>query len=152
MPVSDYEGLFSIISNKFGGDGYTIFALPNLSQKSPLEGQNYQICIEGIEPAGDPNPPADELQYYSTNIYSNLFIGEIVLVKGFNEEASDAFFPCHGGLLSISQNTALFSLIGNRFGGNGYTTFGLPDLSSIASPVEGAQYYMVRKGIFPSRW
>lgn len=35
---------------------------------------------------------------------------------------------CTGSLMAISQNTALFSLIGTQFGGNGQTTFGMPDL------------------------
>ena len=35
---------------------------------------------------------------------------------------------CDGQLLPISQNTALFSLIGTTYGGDGRTTFGLPDL------------------------
>ncbi len=35
---------------------------------------------------------------------------------------------CQGQLISISQNTALFSLLGTTYGGNGTTTFGLPDL------------------------
>jgi microcystin-dependent protein len=35
---------------------------------------------------------------------------------------------CDGQLLSISQNTALFSILGTTYGGNGQTTFGLPDL------------------------
>lgn len=35
---------------------------------------------------------------------------------------------CNGQLMSIAQNTALFSLIGTFYGGNGQTTFGLPDL------------------------
>jgi len=35
---------------------------------------------------------------------------------------------CRGQLMSISQNTALFSLLGTTYGGNGTTTFGLPDL------------------------
>lgn len=38
------------------------------------------------------------------------------------------FAYCEGQLLSIQQNTALFSLIGTTFGGNGQTTFALPDL------------------------
>lgn len=37
---------------------------------------------------------------------------------------------CAGQLLSISQNSALFSLLGTTFGGNGQTTFGLPDMRS----------------------
>lgn len=35
---------------------------------------------------------------------------------------------CQGQVLAISQNTALFSLLGTTFGGNGQSTFGLPDL------------------------
>jgi microcystin-dependent protein len=35
---------------------------------------------------------------------------------------------CQGQILSIAQNTALFSLLGTTYGGNGQTTFGLPDL------------------------
>ena len=35
---------------------------------------------------------------------------------------------CNGQLMSISQNTALFSLLGTQFGGDGRTTFGLPNL------------------------
>ncbi|WP_179413257.1 phage tail protein [Mucilaginibacter sp. E4BP6] len=38
------------------------------------------------------------------------------------------WLACNGALLSISQNSALFALIGTQFGGNGTTTFGLPDL------------------------
>ncbi len=36
--------------------------------------------------------------------------------------------PCDGRLLSINQNSALFSLLGTMYGGDGQTTFGLPDL------------------------
>jgi microcystin-dependent protein len=40
---------------------------------------------------------------------------------------------CNGQILSISQNTALFSLLGTTFGGNGQTTFALPNLQSRAA-------------------
>jgi len=39
---------------------------------------------------------------------------------------------CNGQLLPISQNTALFSLLGTNFGGDGRTTFGLPNLQGAA--------------------
>ncbi len=39
---------------------------------------------------------------------------------------------CNGQLLSISQNTALFSLLGTTYGGDGKTTFALPDLQGCA--------------------
>jgi microcystin-dependent protein len=46
---------------------------------------------------------------------------------------------CDGQLMSIAQNTALFSLIGTTYGGNGQTTFALPDLRgrSIVHPGSG---------------
>jgi len=40
---------------------------------------------------------------------------------------------CNGQLLPISQNTALFSLLGTTYGGNGQTTFGLPNLQGSAA-------------------
>ncbi len=57
---------------------------------------------------------------------SEPFIGQIMIV-GFNF-APRGFASCDGQLLPISQNTALFSLLGTTFGGDGRTTFGLPDL------------------------
>ncbi|MBO6512452.1 MAG: phage tail protein [Phycisphaerales bacterium] len=54
------------------------------------------------------------------------FIGEIKMV-GFNY-APRGWAKCDGQLLPISQNQALFSLLGTQYGGDGETTFGLPDL------------------------
>ena len=54
------------------------------------------------------------------------FIGEIEIV-GFNF-APTGWATCDGQLLAISQNTALFSLLGTQFGGDGKSTFALPDL------------------------
>ncbi|MCB0457738.1 MAG: tail fiber protein [Flavobacteriaceae bacterium] len=54
------------------------------------------------------------------------FIGQLMCV-GFNF-APQGWALCQGQLLSISQNTALFSLLGTTYGGNGQTTFALPDL------------------------
>lgn len=57
---------------------------------------------------------------------SEPFIGEISLFAGNFAIRGYAF--CQGQLLSIAQNTALFSILGTTYGGNGQTTFGLPDL------------------------
>jgi microcystin-dependent protein len=54
------------------------------------------------------------------------FIGEIRWV-GFNF-APRGWAECNGQIMSISQNTALFSLLGTTYGGNGQTTFALPDM------------------------
>ncbi|MGH7238238.1 MAG: phage tail protein [Candidatus Saccharimonadales bacterium] len=55
------------------------------------------------------------------------FIGTI-RAFGFNF-APYGWALCSGQLLPISQNTALFSLLGTTYGGNGTTTFGLPNLN-----------------------
>ncbi|MFZ5822958.1 MAG: phage tail protein [Bacillota bacterium] len=54
------------------------------------------------------------------------FIGEIRAFSFDFEPHGWAF--CDGRLLSIAQNTALFSILGTTYGGDGRTTFGLPDL------------------------
>lgn len=57
---------------------------------------------------------------------SEPFLGEIKMV-GFNFPPR-GWATCEGQLLPISQNSALFSLLGTTFGGDGRTTFGLPDM------------------------
>lgn len=54
------------------------------------------------------------------------FIGEIKIL-GFNF-APQGYLTCQGQLMSIAQYTALFALIGTNYGGDGQTTFALPDL------------------------
>jgi len=54
------------------------------------------------------------------------FIGEIRLMSF--PFAPKGWAYCQGQLLGITQNQALFSLLGTTYGGNGVTTFGLPDL------------------------
>lgn len=66
----------------------------------------------------------------------DVFLGEIRLM-------AFAFPPkgwalCDGQLLPINQNAALFSLLGTRYGGNGQTTFGLPDLRGRVASSMGA--------------
>ena len=59
------------------------------------------------------------------------FLGSIVLFAGNFAPRGWAF--CSGQILPISQNTALFSILGTTYGGNGQTTFALPDLRGRAA-------------------
>ena len=61
---------------------------------------------------------------------SEPFVAEIRIFAGNFAPRSWAF--CNGQLLPISQNTALFSLVGTTYGGDGMTTFGLPNLQGRA--------------------
>ncbi|MEN3746718.1 tail fiber protein [Sphingomonas sp. HF-S3] len=68
---------------------------------------------------------------------SNYYVGEIRLLA-FDQYTPVDFLPCDGRAVSISQYQALFSLIGTTYGGNGQTTFNLPDLRG-RSPVSFGQ-------------
>jgi microcystin-dependent protein len=57
---------------------------------------------------------------------SEPFIAQIMMFGG--NFAPRGWALCNGQILPIAQNTALFSLLGTTFGGNGQTTFALPDL------------------------
>ena len=59
---------------------------------------------------------------------SSPFVGEIRMF-GFTFPPA-GWASCNGQILSIAQNTALFSLLGTTYGGNGQTTFALPNLQA----------------------
>jgi len=91
------------------GEGKTLENMP------PFLVMTYRIATLGIYPAGSGD--AED------------FIGEI---KAFAFTRRDGYLenwlPCDGRQLQCRDNQALFSLLGNRFGGDGRTTFNLPDL------------------------
>jgi len=67
------------------------------------------------------------VSFLSTNqTYSQPFIGEVVIFAGNFAPRGWAF--CDGQLLPIAQNSALFSILGTTYGGDGRSTFALPDL------------------------
>ena len=67
---------------------------------------------------------------------SDPFVAEIRMFGGNFAPRGWAF--CNGQILSIAQNTALFSLLGTTYGGNGQTTFALPNLQD-RSPMHQGQ-------------
>ena len=82
------------------------------------------ICLQGIYPSPD------------FGLTGEPFLAEIKMFAGAFAPNGWAF--CDGQLLAINQNTALFSLIGTLYGGNGTTNFALPDLRGAAPLGAGA--------------
>jgi hypothetical protein len=76
------------------------------------------------------------------------FLGELVLWP--INFAPRGWAYAEGQLLAISSNTALFSLLGTTYGGDGVTTFALPDMRG-HEPVCGMHYIIALVGIYPSR-
>ncbi len=67
---------------------------------------------------------------------SNPFVAEVRIFAG--NFAPKGWALCNGQLLPISQNTALFSLLGTTYGGDGKSNFALPDLQG-SSPMQAGQ-------------
>lgn len=68
------------------------------------------------------------------------------------------YFLCDGRRLSVSQHTALYSLLGNTYGGNGTTDFALPDMRPVdaagnkrAHNLDEPRYMIAVMGTYPSR-
>ena len=80
---------------------------------------------------------------------SEPFIGEVTIFAGSYSPRGFAF--CEGQLLQISQYQALFSILGTRYGGDGRTTFALPNLNAAEKSLTGARYIIALEGIFPVR-
>lgn len=72
-------------------------------------------------------------------------LGQVTLSAGFVGNGT----PAYGQILSIAQYQALFSLLGTTYGGNGQTTFALPDLRAAAP--NNTTYYICINGVYPAR-
>jgi hypothetical protein len=94
-------------------------------------------------PFADPRFGNDTSQALASN-GRDCTLGEIILSAGVRGVG----LPADGRLIPIIQNTALFSLIGTIYGGNGTTNFALPDLRGVAP--NGLTYTICDLGIFPS--
>jgi hypothetical protein len=87
-------------------------------------------------------------QFLDGNGTGGCTLGDIILST--DRYYGGNYFPADGSLVQISQNTALFSLLGTRFGGDGVHTFALPNLTA-ATP-SGLYYSICYRGVFPPRF
>lgn len=86
-----------------------------ITNMQPSLGISYIIALYGVFPS-----PSKSVK--GTDPY----VGEIAMFAG--NFAPNGWAFCNGQLLSIASNNALFALIGTYYGGDGVTTFALPDL------------------------
>ena len=75
---------------------------------------------------------------------TNVFLGQITMFGGNYNPRGFAF--CNGQTLPIAQNQALFALLGTTYGGNGQTTFALPNLQGRVPMHEGSGFTIGQKG------
>lgn len=135
LPISSYPALYSCIGATFGGDGINNFQIPNLSNKSPVEGLNYYIAVNGKHP-GD---------YEENDAYiGNIELYAFALNSGrFGISA----LPCDGRSFNGIVYNTLVSIIGTNFGGTSASPK-VPDLR-VATPMLNLQYGIRTNGIYP---
>jgi len=113
-PNAKLEVAGNVKGTSFQGNGNTL-TFGNNSNMQPSLGVNYIIATTGYYP---PYPKGTK--------GIDPYIGEIIMFAGNYAPQGYAF--CNGQILSIASNQALFSILGTTYGGNGVTTFALPDL------------------------
>jgi VCBS repeat-containing protein len=93
-----------------------------ISNSQPSVALTYLIATEGIYPTSSGSAPSTTTSY----------IGEIIAFAGtgpaLDNMLASGWAVANGQLLSISSNETLFTVLGTTYGGNGQTTFALPDL------------------------
>jgi microcystin-dependent protein len=152
LSINEYQVLFTLLGNTYGGDGVNNFALPDLRNRVPVGvglsstgmpislGQKFghrdiQLLQDELK-GGVPiqtSQPSLALNYIvnTTGTYAYLsedspMLGQISLYAG--RLVPDGWASAYGQLMSISGNYALYSLVKTTFGGDGITTFALPNL------------------------
>jgi|GEM_PF-1293635 hypothetical protein len=85
----------------------------------------------------------------SPEIAKKPILGQVMLFAGTKPPTGWMF--CAGQSLPIAQHTTLFSIIRNRFGGNGRTTLKLPDLRPEEGQLKGKRYIIAVDGTYPRR-
>jgi microcystin-dependent protein len=150
LSIQDNANLFSLIGNTYGGDGKLTFALPDLQQLSVLHmSSEYQIGDQGEsgsinQSSGESGIPTDVVSFRfiisMAGVYPSPNGGSIDALIGEGRIFSFPFAPygwtqCDGQVLGIPQDEPLFKILGTAYGGDGTTTFALPNLQG-ALPVE----------------
>jgi microcystin-dependent protein len=143
LPLAQYVPLFEAIGTAFGGNGATVVALPDLIGRAAVgagQGPSVSIALGQQVDAGPDTPVSCLGLNYLINVAgaappsqgnggfrpSAAVLGEIVAYAG--AAIPDGWLPADGREMSVEANEALFGVLGTRFGGNGETSFALPDL------------------------
>lgn len=137
LNIQQNAELYKQLGTRYGGDGRTNFALPDLRARAPMHrAAGAALGTKGkfgVSAANTPPHARLALNFIIAVRNSSIldasdpYIGEI-RPFGFNF-APQGWNRCDGKLLPIAGNETLFFLLDKTYGGNGTTSFGLPDLS-----------------------
>ena len=143
LPLRNYLPLFEAIGTTFGGNGATTFAVPDLRGRTVVgagQGEAATIALGQVVAAGPDTPVACIACNYIVNVAGVLapnqgkggfpnsasVLGEVVAFAGAS--VPTGWLPADGREMLIAGNENLFEIVGTTFGGDGQTSFALPDL------------------------
>lgn len=143
LPIASNPALFTLLGSRFGGDGNKTFGLPDMRGHEPIKGLSYLIATAGIYPS--------RKAVEAPNQYGIApLLGQLLLVAYLPKYTPPAgWATCDGQLQKIDREVALYTLLGTKFGGDGKTTFALPDLRG-HEPMKGITYVISLQGRFPT--
>jgi microcystin-dependent protein len=158
LQVAQYRELYDVVGTTYGGDGKTTFRVPDY--RPVVVGKNAKFppakpSTFARGSSGSARPAYLALNYIIPTSngasYDDPYIAEIRPL-GFDYDPK-YWTECNGGLFFISRNTALFSLLGDRYGGDARQTFAVPDLrgrspvsSDDANPLGSTFGYEIEEG------
>ncbi|AWB23036.1 HYR domain-containing protein [Methylobacterium currus] len=149
LSISQNSALYALLGVTYGGDGRTSFNLPNLQGRTIVGASNSSAYFEGsVNGAvltslnasqipgvyGGGNSPFDNQQpslglYYGIQSNGDGYSTITGEVSGFaSSYIPQGFIPADGRALSIADYPALFAVLGTTYGGDGRTTFNVPNL------------------------
>jgi microcystin-dependent protein len=137
LSIQENGDLFKALGTRYGGDGRTNFALPDLRGRAPMhraDGSALGTKGKFGVSAANASPHARLALNFVIAVRPSFildtrdwFVSE-VRPFAFNF-APEGWARCNGAILAISQNTTLFFLLDKTYGGDGTRTFAVPDLS-----------------------
>jgi len=148
LDIGTNQALYAVMGTQFGGNGTNNFAVPNLPPLAVPNGPalSYWLFVNGLFPpiGGDSVTPTQG------NDTQDTYLGAVMLVSYLDSYTRQlqGLALCQGQTMPIAQWTALFSLIGTIYGGNGTSNFLLPVLPTGTDLIT---YMMVTNGYYPPR-
>jgi microcystin-dependent protein len=152
LSVDKHRRLFELLGTTYGGDGVHSFGVPDLRGRAPMHVSKEPARSIALGERGDAQtslPPFIAPNYIIVleegGYDDDPFFGEVRMAAG--ARLPEGWFTCQGQHLPTRNFAPLFALLGVTYGGDGKTTFRLPNLK----PYLGHTFIIAHTGLYPHK-